>query len=149
MAEKKEKKVIRLFGTDLDPDLPVERSLKKIKGVGHMLARAICISANINPRKKMGELSEDEIKKIEDVMKNARFPNWLKNRRRDPVTGEDYHLFAGDIDLKVREDIARLRKIRAYRGIRHELGLPVRGQRTGGKGFRKGRTIGVQRKKKK
>lgn len=149
MSEKRERKVIRLFGTDLDPEVPVERSLCKIKGVGHMLARAICVSANIDPKKKMGDLSEEEIKRIEDVMKNSKFPDWLKNRRRDPVTGENVHLFAGDIDLKVREDITLLKKIRAYRGIRHELGLPVRGQRTGGKGFRKGRTLGVQRKKKK
>jgi small subunit ribosomal protein S13 len=48
--------------------------------------------------------------------------------------------------MALREDLNRLRKTRSYRGIRHELGLPVRGQRTKSS-FRTGRTIGVSRKK--
>ncbi|MCD6381598.1 MAG: 30S ribosomal protein S13 [Candidatus Aenigmarchaeota archaeon] len=150
MAEKKkERRVIRLFGTDLNPELPVRRALRSIKGVGQMLANAICVNAKIDPNKKMEELSEDELKRIEEIIKNAEFPDWMKNRRKDPVTGENTHIISGDIDLKLREDLSVLKKMRAYRGIRHELGLPVRGQRTGGKGFRKGKTMGVQRKKNK
>ena len=71
----------------------------------------------------------------------------MLNRRKDPVTGEDMHLSESDLTMGVRQDIEFLKKIRAYRGIRHELGLPVRGQRTRSS-FRKGRTVGVQRKKK-
>ncbi len=146
--EMKERKIVRIFNTDLDPSLPVVRALRKIKGVGHMLSNAICVSAGIDPRRKLEELSEDEVKRIEEVMKEGKFPDWMKNRRRDPETGENLHVFAGDIDLKVREDITKLKKIHAYRGLRHMYGLPVRGQRTGGKSFRKGKTMGVQRKKK-
>ena len=69
------------------------------------------------------------------------------NRRKDCYTGKDLHLIGADIDLTKREDINRLKKIRAYRGIRHELGLPVRGQRTRANG-RRGLALGVSRRRK-
>ena len=70
----------------------------------------------------------------------------MRNRRKDLYTGKDLHLIGSEIDLIKREDINLLKKIRAYRGIRHEKGLPVRGQRTRSH-KRTGLTVGVIRKK--
>lgn len=141
-----EKRIVRFMGTDLDGRLPVERALRKIKGIKFMLSKAICISANIDSRKKMGLLSDEELRNLENAIKNPKLPSWLLNRRRDRETGEDLHLVGSQLDLKKMEDISFLKKIRAYRGIRHELGLPVRGQRTRSS-FRTQRTVGVSRKK--
>ncbi len=62
------------------------------------------------------------------------------------ITGNDLHIMGTDMELKFREDINLLRKIRSYRGIRHERGLRVRGQRTKSTG-RRGMVVGVVRKK--
>jgi small subunit ribosomal protein S13 len=57
-------------------------------------------------------------------------PIWLKNRRKDYETGVDKHLLGTDLDLTQENDIKRLKKVKAYRGIRHIHGQPSRGQRT-------------------
>ncbi len=80
--------------------------------------------------------------RIEEVV-----PQWMFNRRKDTFTGKNFHLIGTEIDMARKEDIDLLRKIRAYRGIRHEKGKKVRGQRTRSTG-RKGVTVGVIRRKK-
>jgi small subunit ribosomal protein S13 len=68
------------------------------------------------------------------------------NRTKDYDTGEDLHVVSVELELLVQEDVNRLKKTRSYKGIRHENGHKVRGQRTSSNG-RKGSTIGVIRKK--
>jgi small subunit ribosomal protein S13 len=70
----------------------------------------------------------------------------MLNRRKDLLSGEDRHIMGADLLVNLREDINLLRKIRSYRGIRHERGLKVRGQRTKSTG-RRGAVVGVVRKK--
>ncbi len=149
MAEEKskEKKIIRIAATDLDSSLSVINGLRRIKGISFMFANAICQKLGIDRKTRLGDLTEEDINKIEKFIKNPDLPKWLLNRRKDPVTGLDTHAVGGELELKVKSDIEFLKKIRCYRGIRHEMGLPVRGQRTGGKSFRKGKTIGVSKKK--
>ena len=84
---------------------------------------------------------DNAIENFEDIV-----PGWMLNRQRDVITGQDKHLLGTDILLTFREDINNLKKIRAYRGLRHERGLKVRGQRTKSTG-RRGSTVGVSRKK--
>ncbi len=142
--------IVRIAGTDLNGNRYVYMGLMDLKGVGYNLGMAIVRALGIDQNKRLKDLSEEEIKKLEDAVKNpAKYgiPSWMLNRRKDYETGKDLHLVGVDLELKIKEDIARLRKIRAYRGIRHELGLPVRGQRTRSS-FRKGMTVGVVRKKK-
>lgn len=145
------KRIVRLLATDIDGRLPVGRALRKIKGIGFMFSNAICLSSGIDPKKKLGLLGEAEIKGLEEHFRNlsqgkADLPKWMLNRRRDVELGEDIHLIGSALDLRKREDINIMKRIRAYRGIRHELGLPVRGQRTRSS-FRKNKTVGVSRKK--
>ncbi|RLF46749.1 MAG: 30S ribosomal protein S13 [Thermoplasmata archaeon] len=143
------KHVVRLVGKDLDGTKAVHRALCQIKGVSFSFARAVAYAAGVDPFRRLGALSDEEIAKLEQVLKNPLehgIPSWMLNRRKDFVTGKDLHLLEMDIDLTVRADIGRERRIRSRRGIRHELGLPVRGQRTRTTG-RKGMTVGVSRKK--
>ena len=74
-------------------------------------------------------------------------PHWLYNRQKDPVTGKNLLILGSDIKLYEKMDIDRLKKMGSYRGLRHSLGLKVRGQRTRTTG-RSGPTIGYVRKKK-
>jgi len=67
------------------------------------------------------------------------------NRRKDLESGTDIHLSGQDVDIGRRFDIQRLVDAKTYKGVRHMLGLPVRGQRTRSS-FRKGRVVGVVRK---
>ena len=139
------KKIVRLLSTDIDGDMNVMTALRKIKGIGFMFSNAVCLKSGIKAERKISELSSDELKKLETVIKSADFPSWMLNRRKDIKTGKDMHLTGSEIDIKKREDINLVRRIRAYRGIRHELGLPVRGQRTRSS-FRTNKTVGVSRK---
>ena len=86
---------------------------------------------------------------MEETLKNPTkfgIPAWVMNRRRDLVTGEDVHLVGADLEFAQKQDIKRMIDIKSYKGVRHMFGLPVRGQRTRSS-FRKGRTVGVVRKK--
>jgi small subunit ribosomal protein S13 len=112
-----------------------------------MFSNAVCNILNLDKTKKIGALDEKEVKDIEDLINNSsKLPKWMLNRRRDYDTGEDLHIVGSKLKLRKEFDIKRLKKIRSYRGMRHAFGLPVRGQRTRGH-FRKGRSVGVQKKK--
>jgi small subunit ribosomal protein S13 len=94
-------------------------------------------------------LSQEEIEKIEDCLKNPakyNIPSFLFNRRRDPESGLDMHLVGPDVDIFRSMDIKREIELKTYKGFRHMYGQPVRGQRTRSH-FRHGRTVGVLRGK--
>jgi len=141
--------IVRIAATELKGEMPLRIALTKIKGVSFMFSNAVIKALGYDPEKKVGELSDEEIEKIEDCLKNPHsygIPSWLYNRRKDLLTGKDLHVVGPDLELVVKQDIDFMKKIKCYRGIRHALGLKVRGQRTRSTG-RKGRTVGVQRKK--
>lgn len=145
MTEKKTRKIVRLLSTDLDGSLSVGRALRRIKGISFMFSKAVCIVTNIDINKEIGELSEEEIKKLEDTIKEPKMPDWLLNRKNDPETGTNAQIIGAKLDLRKREDINLLKRIRSYRGIRHEQGQPTRGQRTRGT-FRTQKSVGVTKK---
>lgn len=139
------RRIVRFLEADIDGTMPLERGLRKINGVGPMLANAACLHTGIDPRKKMGTLSPEELKALENALRNPPFPKWMLNRRKS-IEGGDGQLYGTALLFTQREDINTLRRMRAYRGIRHELGLPVRGQRTRSS-FRTQKTLGVSKKK--
>lgn len=149
MANEEIKHLVRIMNTDLPGSQSVQFALTGIRGVGRRTARIISDSTGIDPTATIGYLSDEEIEKLDEAINNfeGNVPSWMLNRKNDPLTGEDKHLLGQDIILTVREDVNTLKKIRAYRGIRHERGLKVRGQRTKSTG-RGGATIGVSKKKK-
>ncbi|MBU0979559.1 MAG: 30S ribosomal protein S13 [Nanoarchaeota archaeon] len=144
------KYIVRVLNTDLDGHKAIAQAMLKIKGVGFMYSSMVCSLAGIDRAKRAGNLSEAELKAIDTIVKNphtAGVPKWMMNRRNDPETGEDKHLFTSDYMLTKDNDIKILKKIKAYRGMRHALGLPVRGQKTKSNFRRnKGKVTGVKRK---
>ncbi|ADP77681.1 SSU ribosomal protein S13P [Methanothermus fervidus DSM 2088] len=146
--EKEFKHIVRLARRDLDGNKNVEEAITGIKGIGKALGKAIARVTGFEG-KKIGYLSDEELEKLEDAIENPGnygIPSWMFNRKKDYRTGENKHLIEADLEMTIREDINRLKRIRSYRGIRHELGLPVRGQRTKST-FRKGQTVGVKRRR--
>ncbi|MCS7140195.1 MAG: 30S ribosomal protein S13 [Candidatus Nezhaarchaeota archaeon] len=144
------KHIIRIAGLDIDGSLNIEEGLSKIRGIGHTLARVIVNILDLDRSMRVGYLSEAMVKKIEDVIANPLkygVPPWALNRQSDIKTGESRLLIGSDLVLTVREDVDRLKRIRCWRGVRHALGLKVRGQRTRTTG-RVGLTVGVKKKPK-
>ena len=125
------KHIVRIAGTDLDGNRPVPYALSQIKGIGIMTGFAIARKLGIDPKKKIGELPDETIEEIAKLIESfsEELPTWLVNRRKDYATGKNLHLVSSDLVMAIRKDVNRLKMIRCYRGIRHELGLPVRGQR--------------------
>jgi small subunit ribosomal protein S13 len=143
--------LVRVSNTDLNGEKPIFQALRKIKGISFMYANAVCYMAGIDKHIKAGILTESQIKKLEEVMRNpARFgcPEWMLNRKKDPETGQDMHLIMSDLDFAQEMDVKMMKKVKSYKGLRHQWGLPVRGQRTRSN-FRKnkGKGLGVKKKK--
>ena len=141
---------VRIANTDLDGNKQLEHSLAKIKGINLMFSNAICNVAGIEKTKKTGYLTDTETAKIDEILKEPskfKIPEWLFNRKRDPEDGTDKHLIGTNLTFTQDNDIKMMKNIKSYRGIRHMLGLPVRGQRTRSN-FRKnkGKVLGVRRK---
>ncbi|MEN4016943.1 MAG: 30S ribosomal protein S13 [Methanobacterium sp.] len=143
------KHMIRIARKDINGNKTIQNALADIKGVGKALSRAIGINMGLDLNQKIGYLSDDEVNRIEEVvrdLKSLNIPEWMLNRRNDYETGETGHLIESDLMMALREDLNRMKKIRSYKGRRHEVGLPVRGQRTKST-FRKGSSVGVRRRK--
>ena len=145
--KKYEEKLIRILSKDIEGGLKLYVGLTKIKGISWSLANAICRYLNLDKNRKIGSLSKEEIEKINSFIKNPKIPSYLLNRKMDIETGENRHLIGSDLELQKEMDIGRLKKIKSYRGYRHALGLPLRGQRTKSH-FRKNKKRGVGIKKK-
>lgn len=143
------KGIVRICGSDMKGEKNLYISLQGIKGVGPTMANAICRIGKFERNMKIGSLTEQDIKKIEEILSDpvkAGIPTWMFNRKKDPETGESFHLISSDLIFKQKEDIKEMIRVKTYRGVRHMLGLPVRGQRTR-TSFRKGRSVGVIKKK--
>ena len=139
---------LRIIDTDVDGTLKVSHSLSKVKGIGLGLANAILKKAGVNGDKRAGFLTETEIEKMEEIIKDpVRYgiPGWLLNRRKDAETGKDGHVISADLILRNKTDIEQMKIIKSWRGYRHAYGLKVRGQRTKTTG-RAGKALGVKKK---
>jgi small subunit ribosomal protein S13 len=104
--------------------------------------------AGIPRHTKIGDLPESKTDELEKLVTeySEKVPHWMMNRQSDWSTGADIHLVGVDVELNKRDDINLMKMIRCYKGIRHEQGQKVRGQRTRSNG-RTGMTMGVIRKK--
>jgi len=141
------KYIVRIADTDLDGEKKVIYALTGLKGVGLRLACFIADKAGVDRHEKIGNLSDEQIENIKSLVDNlsSEIPGWMANHRNEYYGGQSLHLIGSDLLMRIREDINLLKKIRVYRGIRHELGLAVRGQRTRAN-KRRGLSVGVSRK---
>jgi small subunit ribosomal protein S13 len=102
----------RIQGVDIPSNKPTHIALRYIYGIGPTLALRLCEQARIDPQRKAKELTDDQIGKL----------NGLLDSREYTVEGA--------LRRQIQQNIARLKDINCYRGIRHRRSLPVRGQRT-------------------
>lgn len=122
-----------LLGTNVDGKIKIMYALTKIRGVGRRYANLVCKKADVDLAKRAGELTVEELERIVTIIQNPgqyKIPSWFLNRQRDFTDGTDSHLLVNQLDNKLREDLERLKKIRAHRGLRHYWGFKVRGQHT-------------------
>jgi small subunit ribosomal protein S13 len=139
--------LVRISGRDLDGGKKLIVALSDLRGVGYNFANVITTRLSIDPRIRLGTLSEEQVSQIEDAIQStskSALPEWYYNRRNDPETGEARQLLGSDLDFVQKNDIEDEKDIHSWKGIRHGLGLKVRGQRTRTTG-RKGRTVGVRK----
>ena len=101
----------RIAGVDLPREKRVEIGLTYVYGIGRVSSNKILEKANVNPDTRVRELTDDEVKRISEII-DAEF------------------MVEGDLRREVALNIKRLQEIGCYRGIRHRKGLPVRGQNT-------------------
>ena len=140
--------LVRIFGYDILGNKNIYVGLTKIKGISWTLSSFICHKLNLDKSKKVSELSKQEIQTIESFLEKMDLPDFLKNRRSDLETGISSHIYSNDLDMKKEFDIKRLKKIKSYKGIRHSLKLPVRGQKTRSHFRKREKVVGVKRSKK-
>ena len=139
----------RLLKNDLPGNEKIMYSLTRIKGVGRRFANLCLKRVDIDMSKRAGELTDEEEERLMTVLKNPqqfKIPKYFLNRQRNRKDNKYMQLLSNDLNTSLREDIVRLKKIRAHRGVRHHWGLRVRGQHTKTTG-RRGRTVGVSKKK--
>lgn len=123
----------RIAGVDLPRDKRVEIGLTYIYGVGLTTSRKILVQTGIDPNKRVRDLDEGEVGRINNLLQNN-------------------YKIEGDLRREISQNIKRLMDIGCYRGLRHRRGLPARGQRTRTNArTRKGprKTVGVRKKESK
>ena len=149
-GKKKEEHItlVRVLGRDIRGDIKIGSALTNIRGISWAFSNAVCKILKLDKGKRVQDYSKEELGKIEAFIKNPEVPAFLKNRRHDFDDGEDKHVGGADLKLRTEFDIKRMRKIRSYKGSRHAVGLPVRGQRTRSN-FRRNRKPSVAAAKKK
>lgn len=120
----------RIIGIDIPENKRLEISLTYIYGIGRHLSNQILARLGLDPSLRAGKLSQDDIARLNGLL-------------------QDEYVVEGDLRRQVQNNIKRMVNIHCYRGLRHRVGLPVRGQRTRTNSrTRKGRRKTVANKKK-
>lgn len=121
----------RILGVDIPENKKVLYALQSLYGVGKKIAEVVLRESQVDPDKRARDLTNDEIGRIQRVL--------------------DKYELEGDLRRHINDNIDRLKRIKAYRGMRHIMKLPVRGQRTktnsrNARGGAKRRTVGAMTK---
>lgn len=101
----------RISGVDIPGDKQARIALTYIHGIGHALAQRVLNQVGIDPAVRARDLSEEELGRIAKLL-------------------DDEYVVEGRLRRQIAQNINRLKEIGSYRGLRHRVGLPVRGQRT-------------------
>jgi small subunit ribosomal protein S13 len=101
----------RIQGVDVPNNKPTYISLTYLYGIGDATSIDICYKLGIDPQVKAKDLNDDQLARLNNLL-------------------DKEYTIEGQLRRRVQQDIARLRDIHSYRGMRHRRGLPVRGQRT-------------------
>jgi small subunit ribosomal protein S13 len=101
----------RIIGIDIPDNKRLEISLRYIYGIGPAMAREVIERLGLDPDKRAAKLTEDEVARLNQLLQAE-------------------YVVEGDLRRQIQNNIKRLQAIHSYRGLRHRLSLPVRGQRT-------------------
>ena len=139
--------IVRLANTDLDGLRPAALALTGVPGVGLRIAEVTCRLAGVNPGEMLGNIPEPTVDGLEGMINDLphKLPPWMLNHPADRATTEIHHYISADLETSRRDDVNLMKMIRSYRGVRHERGQKVRGQRTRSNG-RTGMAAGVLKK---
>lgn len=102
----------KILGVFLNPSKKVLYSIQDIYGIGPSLAKKIIQKVGVDPEVRVKDMSDEDLNKVRVEIESGNY------------------LLEGDLRQKIFRDINRLKAIKCYRGLRHKLGLPVRGQTT-------------------
>ncbi|KAF3436281.1 hypothetical protein FNV43_RR23373 [Rhamnella rubrinervis] len=158
--------ILRVLNTNVDGKQKIMFALTSIKGIGRRFANVVCKKADVDMNKSIChsllivydvcyleltgfKLSAAELDNLMVIVANPRqfrIPDWFLNRKKDYKDGRYSQVVSNALDMKLRDDLERLKKIRNHRGLRHYWGLRVRGQHTKTTG-RRGKTVGVSKKR--
>ncbi|MGI0055106.1 MAG: 30S ribosomal protein S13 [Thermoplasmata archaeon] len=139
--------IVRVANTDLDGRRRTGLALTGVRGVGLRIAEATCQMTGVDAHALIGDLPEPTVDQLEATLNDLskRIPPWMINVPRDYISGELYHHIGPELETSRRDSINQMKMIRSYRGVRHERGQKVRGQRTRSNG-RTGMAAGVLKK---
>ncbi|MFH0738136.1 MAG: 30S ribosomal protein S13 [Candidatus Micrarchaeota archaeon] len=144
--------IVRIAGKDVKGEVRLKRALTRVRGIGQTMAVAsaavIKKELSIDPEGRVGDLTEQDIERIDKVLGSLQeygIPKFLMNRRNDFAGGSDRHVIMNDLIFEVTQDVEREKKMNSWIGYRHAYGQKVRGQRTRNTG-RTGMAVGVLRK---
>lgn len=141
--------IIRLYNTNIDGTKKTPFALTAIRGIGTRFGHAVVSRAGVSLQKRAGELTQDEISKIQDVINDPLaygIPSYMLNHQKDIVDGLDSQIVGIKLDGDLRMRIEKGKKLKEIRMIRLSSGHKVRGQRTKSNG-RKSKALGAPRKK--
>ena len=138
--------LVRIYSKDVPGNKQTYIGLTYIKGISWGVSNAICRILKIDKKIKISQLSKEQIESIEAFLQKPHLYNYLKNRQRDYDTGESKHILTNELDMVKDFDIKRMRQIKSYKGMRHALKQPVRGQRTRSHFRTTGVAVGVKKK---
>uniref|UniRef100_A0A2K6NI41 Small ribosomal subunit protein uS13 n=1 Tax=Rhinopithecus roxellana TaxID=61622 RepID=A0A2K6NI41_RHIRO len=120
--------ILRVLNTNIDGRRKIAFAITAIKGVGRRHAHVVLRKADIDLTKRAGELTEDEVERVITIMQNPhqyKIPDCFLNRQKDVKDGKYSQVLANGLENKLREDLERLKKIRAHRRLRHFWSLRV------------------------
>ncbi len=144
--------IVRIANKDLNGGTPIYRALTGIKGIGIRMARMIAYQFQkehgIAYNLPLGQLPENMDEKLEAIVLAPHahgLPTWTANRSK-AMEGKTGHMVMSDLDFAIRNDLQTMKKLKSYKGLRHALGLTVRGQRTRTSGRKRGNAVGVEKK---
>ncbi|KAG6525774.1 hypothetical protein ZIOFF_015744 [Zingiber officinale] len=119
--------ILRVLNTNVDGKQKIMFALTSIKGIGRRFANIVCKKADVDMNKRAGELSAAELENLMTVVANPRqfkIPDWFLNRKKDYKDGRYSQVVSNALDMKLRDDLERLKKIRQFRDVLSVDDLP-------------------------
>lgn len=141
--------IIRLYNTNIDGTKKTAYALTGIRGIGRRFGKAVVTKAGVSLTKRAGELTNEEINKIQDVINDPvafGIPSYFLNHQKDIVDGTDTQFVGIKLDGDLRMRIERGKKLKEVRALRLSAGLKVRGQKAKSNG-RKFNSLGKPKRK--